>query len=471
MVNVIPSDTRLSKPEMILIISDEAFDTQEIVSFLERHNYAVRLSIFDGRTLKDLPKSAPSAVLCAFKKPYATLEKLIRTLKTRFSPRNVPFIGALDPENSDLTCFDSLIFPPAHPIQIANRVNSMVRLNMMQTEIALRIDTLKNDFDTDYDLSDMSFEDPFRVLFIGRATPEFMVVINALQNKHVEVVAAFTSFSAFDFLHEHAFDAVVMNALKTIEPAMTISETMRRNSKLYHVPTLFLIDDDFDSYDMAYDKGATDIISASCTEEQISGRILELANYHRIHRQLKSEFENIGSETCFDPDSRTYSQDFFKAHLSRACAYYPTQSQPVSLITIEATPVYDGVIEPEFEALAYNQLGEMIRNMVRMQDAVGRLGENKFAISFPGQAKMRLESVIDRLFNMMDCAAFSLGPDTQRVFRLKIDANLSQLRENETADELLERTLGIAVSGEHPSEIDLLSGRDPEESLTRQQYV
>ena len=471
MVNAIPSTTGQNIKEMILIISDSEFETSEIVEYLTRNNYEIRTAVFDGRTLKDIPKSSPSAVLCGFSKPFQSMEKLVRTLKTRYSPRNVPFIGALASENEDITCFDSLIFPPAHPIQIANRVNSMVRLNTMQTEIALRIDTLKNDFDIDYDLSEMSFEDPFRVLFIGKATPEFMVVINALQNKHVEVVAAFTSFSAFDFLHEHAFDAVVMNALKNIEPAMTISETMRRNSKLFHVPNLFLIDDNFDASDMAYEKGATDIISSSCSEDQISGRILELANYHRIHRQLKSEFARIGSETCFDVPSRTYSGDFFKAHLSRASAYYPTQSLPLSLITIEATPVYDGHIDPEFEKIAYDQLGEMIRNMVRMQDAVGRLSDNKFAISFPGQEKIRLKSVIDRLFNMMDCAAFNVGPDTQISFRMKVDANLSQLADGESAEDLLERTLGSKLPDDMPAEIDILSANDPEETLTRQQYI
>ena len=117
----------------------------------------------------------------------------------------------------------------------------MIRLGQMEREIVRRVDTLREDFNIDYELSDEALRNPFRILFIGKATPDFMVIINALQKKNVEVVAAFTSFSAFDFLHERAFDAVVMNALEQSEPALTISETMRRNAKLFHVPTLFLV--------------------------------------------------------------------------------------------------------------------------------------------------------------------------------------------------------------------------------------
>ncbi len=471
MVNVIPPAGSDSAREVVLIITDDHTDVDEVVSVLEQKRYDVKTAIFDGKTLKNTPRKAPSAVLCYFTKVDSAIDKIVSTLKERYQPRNIPFIGALNRTNEHLKCFDSLIFPPAHPAQIANRVNSMVRINVMQTEIALRIDTLWQDFRVDYDFTEMSFEDPFRVLFIGKATPEFMVIINALQTRDVEVVAAFTSFSAFDFLHEHAFDAVVMNALTTVEPAMTISETMRRNSKLYHVPTLFLIGDDFDSYDMAYQKGATDLIASSCTEDQISGRILELANYHRIHRQLKTEFEKIGCETCFDKDSRTYSSDFFSAHLARACKYYPTQGLPLSLITVKANPAYDGIVPPEAEKKAYDQLADLIKNMVRMQDAVGRLTDNKFAITFPAQEKARLETVIDRLFGVIDCTAFDLGDGSSKTFRLQIKVNLTQQIEEESAPDLLKRTLQANTPQSSGSNEGLLSANDPEALVTRQRYV
>ena len=88
-----------------------------------------------------------------------------------------------------------------HPSQIANRVNAMIRLGAMDAEITRRLETLREDFNQHPDIGDLSPDRKFRVLFIGKASPSFMVVINALQDKGVEVIAAFTSFSAFDYLH------------------------------------------------------------------------------------------------------------------------------------------------------------------------------------------------------------------------------------------------------------------------------
>ena len=127
-----------------------------------------------------------------------------------------------------------------HASQIANRVNAMIRLGVMEAEIIRRQKTLLEDFGQTPELGDLSPDRKFRVLFIGKATPSFMVIVNAMQDKGVEVTAAFTSFSAFDYLHGEPFDAVVMNALEHSEPAFSISEAMRRNSKLYHLSLIHI---------------------------------------------------------------------------------------------------------------------------------------------------------------------------------------------------------------------------------------
>ena len=465
MVNAIPRAESEIQRDVILIITDRQTDIHDITAYLDQKSFQVRMAYFDGKTVRDVPKTPPSAVLCAFDEYINPLEKIVTALKSRYAPRNIPFIGALNRAHEQIDCFDSVIYPPAHPVQIANRVNSMVRLNVMQSEISLRIDTLRHDFGITYDFSEMSFEDAFRVLFIGKATPEFMVVINALQNKNVEVVAAFTSFSAFDFLHEHEFDAVVMNALSGMEPAMTISETMRKNSKLFHVPTLFMAGPDFSAYDAAYSKGATDIIASDCTEEQISGRILELANYHRIHRQLKIEFDKIGSETCFDDSGRIYSDQFFRAHLRRACDYYPIQGQPLSLMTIRASAANDVELSEDTARKTFNELASMMKNMVRMQDAVGRLDDQIYAITFPTQERNKLETVVDRIFNVMDCTSFPHVGENKENFRIRLDVNLTQLELGENADQLLKRTLAADLAQSLPGDIDILNANDLEALL------
>ena len=231
--------------QAVLIATDNLHESSYIGEALEKEGYDVQFCEFDGRTLKGTPVVAPRAVLCVFSDYIEATPTIISALKKHFAPKNIPFIGALTrPGNIDTDAFDSVIFPPAHITQIANRVSSMIRLGQMEREIVRRVDTLQEDFNIDYTLSEEALRNPFRILFIGKASPDFMVIINALQKKNVEVVAAFTSFSAFDFLHERTFDAVVMNAIEQSEPSLTISDTMRRNAQLFHVPTLFLVNQD-----------------------------------------------------------------------------------------------------------------------------------------------------------------------------------------------------------------------------------
>jgi two-component system cell cycle response regulator PopA len=45
-----------------------------------------------------------------------------------------------------------------------------------------------------------------------------------------EVVAAFTTYTAFDYLHDGDFDAVLLSAAEDLNDSLSISAGMRRNT-------------------------------------------------------------------------------------------------------------------------------------------------------------------------------------------------------------------------------------------------
>ena len=425
--------------QVVLIATDNALEASFIGESLEKQGYDIQFCEFDGRTLKGTPVKAPSAVLLVFSDYIEKTPLIIKSLKKHFAPKDIPFIGALTRQGDiDTAVYDSVIYPPAHITQIANRVSSMIRLSHMEREIIRRVDTLREDFNIDYELSDKALRSPLRILFIGKATPDFMIIINALQKKNVEVVAAFTSFSAFDFLHERIFDAVVMNALEQSEPALTISETMRRNAKLFHVPTLFLVNrETFKDHDIAYEKGARDIISAHADTEEISGRILELANYHRIHDQLKEEFGNIGGKNCLDPATGVFNESFFCAHLRRVCEELKLTQDPISLMAIRVRPSAHFGLDEDKVTAAIAQIGTMLKSIVRMQDITARLEDDIFVVAFPGQDRNSVLPVIDRITNLVDCAAFESGNAEQGPFTIALETVLVEQMEHENSDFLI----------------------------------
>ncbi|MGJ8562253.1 MAG: hypothetical protein ACSHXY_01765 [Alphaproteobacteria bacterium] len=439
---------------VVLIATDDPVTSKHIGTHLSRCGFDVCMSVFDGKTLKNAPRRAPKAVLMCFKDHVHIAPHVLNSLKSRYIGHEMAIIGAFpDQGRIDISQYDSVIFPPAHPAQIAGRVNAMIRLSAMQREIALRIETLNEDFGIDYTLTEPDVKAPFRALFIGKASPQFMVVINALEKKNVEVIAAFTSYSAFDYLHETPFDAVVMNMLSSTEPGLTISETMRKNSALYHTPALMLTGADFSSHEIAYKKGATDIIPYGSEGEEISGRIIELANYHRLHLHLKTEFSAIGGERCIDGPSGTYNKAFFSAHLRRVRAADKAIYAPTSMLLLRIKPLSETSAPPERIKAAYDQVGRMVKNMVRMEDVAARLGDALYAVAFPAQAPERLQVVVDRLSGIIDSTVFKSGPGRGDTFTMKLDIELSAFQSGEDGQTLVQRVQKTLEKPTHIQEV------------------
>ena len=409
-------DSRALKPirsrkTRVLIVSDHPTESRDVAKNLLALDLDVQLALFDGQTLSAIPTRVPDAVLCHLVDYAEQAPKLAKVIRSHFKSQAVPLIGAMSRPSPDASVgFDSTLFAPMHASQIANRVNAMIRLGVMDGEISRRLDTLRESFGQTPDIGDLSPNRKFRVLFIGKASPSFMVIINALQDKGVDVTAAFTSFSAFDYLHGEPFDAVVMNALEQSEPAFSISEAMRRNSKLYHTPTLFLVDaKTFTDYDAAYERGARDIIDRDADSAEISGRILELANYHRIHEQMKSDFMALAVNAAGDSSGKAYSQEFMRAHLPRVITDAAKSNLLVTLIGLKLTSsCVDDVTEDAIES-AYAQSAELINNLVRMQDVVCRWDEDKFVLAFYDTLASEAEIILTRIKALLDCTVYDSG--------------------------------------------------------------
>ncbi len=409
----LPSDSlneQRFKPRQtrVLIVSDHPTESRDVATSLRRLNLDVQLALFDGKTLNAIPKQAPDAVLCHLTDFVERGPHLAKVIRSHFSPHPVPMIGAMArPSAESSKLFDSILFSPVHPSQIANRVNAMVRLGVMESEITRRLATLDELYSEKPEIGDITPDRRFRVLFIGKASPAFMIMINALQDKGVDVVAAFTSFSAFDYLHGDPFDAVVMNALEQSEPAFSIAQAMRRNSKLFHTPTLFLVDkDNFQDHETAYSRGARDIITVDAEPDEISGRILELANYHRVHEQLKLDMLSLTTDAALDESGSAFSQSFFIAHLPRILKDAAISHSPVTLIGLSLSPNCVGNVEAEAIASAYNQMTKLLSNLVRMQDVVCRWDEKTFVLSFYNTDRTEAKIILDRIHSLNKCSSY-----------------------------------------------------------------
>ena len=363
--------------------------------------------------------------------------------------KSIPIIAILpDASRKDLLAlFNNAIFLPVYPEQIVQRISSVLRLEDICREIKLRLKTFKllNASGTLETLSEIltprkehtnpktGLNAPFRILFIGKATTEFMTIMNALQDRNVDFIAAFSSFTAFDYLHDESFDGVIINAENsaenstdnTFETAMAITATMRRNTALYNVPAIALTDQEgVIDPKKAFENGLNDILTIGTPSAEIAGRILELAHFHRSQEKIKAIYKNLAKSDVVEPDTGLYRADFFKTYIGQSYQLSQSQKTPLTLAVFSTKPILKNAqdtLNPRALNAALQQIGGMIRSVVRIQDCAARLTSDQFAILFPSQNVEQVTPIAQRICDMISCTAFD---NYQTPFQIELDLKI-----------------------------------------------
>ncbi|MCF6293813.1 MAG: diguanylate cyclase [Robiginitomaculum sp.] len=426
----------------VLVIADEQGAVFQAAGRLEDRGLPTILAESDETALIAANDFNVGVVLIdAIGRDPQAVEELSKALKASIPDRPLPIIAVsdnVDLENSQLLA--SVLFPPVHPAQLASRVQSVLRLSLMEEEVQLRTLTLEElGIQPDTDSDDQFDELPMSILFTGGAAPQFISLKNSLETAGAEVTAALTSFTSFDYLHDKTFDVIVLNVLKELEPAFTIASAMRRNTRLFHVPAVMLVDpSSFDEVDEAYARGASDLVYSDHGPEVVRQRILNLASDRRRREQIKQQFEAIKSPAVIDSVSGLFTAQFFAKHLTRATDVANKLNRPLSLCVIRAVPP-PGIAEAKVEA-ARKQFGGMLQHLVRAEDMAARIDPGVFAVLMPGGSKQSAQLAAKRIEGVVDCTAFE-SDDPEKPFQLELEIEVLELQSRETPEHLLDRAI------------------------------
>lgn len=333
---------------------------------------------------------------------------------------------------------DAWLRQPASPTQTAARIRTLSRLRTME-DIVLRRRAAANVFDRTLVDEPEDSSQPC-VLFVGDATPRFMHLRHALADAGTSVIAAFSSYSAFDYLHERPFDAVVLNAMHSRDVAFTISSAMRRNTRLYHTPVLLLARDGLkDEAEEAFARGVSDLLPDNATDEEIRGRILILAGERRRRRAAKRRLESCRTPKTLDEDTGLFRARFGLAHLQDLLNASQRTGRSTGLVLLSVTT-------PERQQSnavvrdARKQFASMLRHLLRAEDCAVCLETDLYAAILPMTDKEGAACVAERVAAIADCTAFE-GDDPLKPFRLTVRTAAIDAQGEETAEALIERAL------------------------------
>ena len=372
---------------------------------------------------------------------------LAARLKAAASPRRLPVIaiGDPNPDPQQLHAFDLTLAPPAYPMQVALRLESLLRMAVAEEEFELRLETFA-DQGRRLDLPDPP-EGPYRVLAVGEPAPQFLALSNALGRAGAEVVGAFTAYTAFDYLHERPFDAVVLWGGENQAEALSIASGMRRNTRLFHTPVLlYLKEGSSVTHEDAYGKGVSDVATPETPALETAKRVVELARAYRRQNSIRQALERARSSGLMDAATGLFTRDLFAAHLARLVTAARARRRPLSVcvLRIADRPDLAVIRRGGWVDRALPQLGSMVGRLVRAEDTAARLGSELFGLALPATRLEQGRLAAERIAAVIACTAFESG-EGKPPFVVEFDIGVAEVGADESAAKALERAAAKAL--------------------------
>jgi two-component system cell cycle response regulator PopA len=280
-----------------------------------------------------------------------------------------------------------------------------------------------------------------RVLAAGKADRHFIALSNALTERGCEVVAAPTPYTAFDYLHERAFDAVVLWGAEDHTPALSIASGMKRNTRLYHIPAvLYLRGSGEINLSELYSRGFADVAAADTPEDETAGRVTALARAHRRHVAIRKALESARGSGLTDPMTGLFTAELFASHLARVAEGARLRRRPLSVAVLRVSET-NAVVEARAGGWldrALPQIGAMVSRLIRTEDTAARLSPDVFALALPATEGPAGRVAADRIAAVIGCTAFDAGPD-RSPFVVEFEVGVAEVAAGESPAAVLER--------------------------------
>ncbi|MGH7026854.1 GGDEF domain-containing protein, partial [Brevundimonas sp.] len=252
-------------------------------------------------------------------------------LREAAAPRYLPILMiAGEGESGDV---DLMMSSPPHPAQAALRLEQLTRAGIAEEEFRLRQATFAAHGVT-LNAPDVG-ETPLQILTAGAADRRFLAMSNALSAAGAEVVAAPTPYTAFDYLHERAFDAAVLWGGQDHAPALSIASGMKRNTRLYHIPLILYLRGagEVELADL-FRRGFADVAAAETPEDETAERVLALARNHRRRQAIRRALDSVRGSDLMDAATGLFTRDLFASHLARVAEGARSRNRDLSVCVL-----------------------------------------------------------------------------------------------------------------------------------------
>ena len=334
--------------------------------------------------------------IALFDAPSADAEDLVRTLRRDVSGA-IAYVGiSVAPPRKD-AAFDAWLSPAAAPALMRRHLETIFRDGICFEEVRARRRTAAAQG------MDTPVPAPARgkiaALFVGAPKPAFLALERAWKIHGGAIAGAFTSFSAFDQLHDDKFDAVILNAIDDAPAALSLCGAMRRNAKLHHVPALMLIPGPEEAQ-AALERGATWLANPNDDLGAIAAWLAEDV------RRARKRREALHALDCIPAPQAPWSEAQFAAHLDTLAGFHHQRGRPLSVASVR---VISPAARTDKWRRGFNDLAQLGRRLVRASDSHMEVGHEAIVFAFPATEEPGARAAMKRIISVWDCTAFAAG--------------------------------------------------------------
>jgi two-component system cell cycle response regulator PopA len=240
---------------------------------------------------------------------------------------------------------------------------------------------------------------PPAALFVGAPATVFLPLETAFAKCGGQLRASFTSFSAFDHLHDDAFDALVLHGGADASAALSLISALRRNARLYDMPTL-LFADDAETRDAGIARGADETAPADGDCNAVALWLAEDVRRARRRRALVRALECPVAE----PDK---AFGFFSFHLAGQAQTHHDRGRPLSIGVLEISGGENA--GSETWARGFGEIAMLSARLVRAADISTPIDARRIAFAFPCMGGEGARVAMQRVIEVCECTAFAAG--------------------------------------------------------------
>lgn len=281
---------------------------------------------------------------------------------------------------------------------------------------------------------------PLKALYIGAPNAMFLTLERAFGEHDGVVTAAFSSYAGFDHLHDHVFDAVVLNGVQDAATALSLCSALRRNASLCLLPTMLIAaQGDAKTAETAIERGAAAVAFANGSYASSLGWLFEAIRRDRRRRAAEHDIRAL-RDMMGEPRTGLFKREAFDAHLARLAADHHASGRPLSLSALRVLPAH-GARQPAEDVWkrGFSEIGSLAARLMRECDSGGAIGSDFIAVAMPATRIAGAKRTAERIASVAECTAFASGEGGAGP--LVFEQNAVELQPGESGAAMLARAL------------------------------